>query len=226
MVQITWYSGKLAAAPKKLNLRVPTAEFQSCLYFKRDGNICPQRTLYTDILSSWIFCSVFKTKAYLKYYDTFLQRNYYGEYFRNKRMYDKLEKKGKNKEKCPGFAVEKISTIPYKVLKLVLFPALNFLLHEWPGDCPSVSVLSWTHTSLCDSTYPRIKEKWYHKWDQGSHSDFTCVQEQSWFLTCRLSRRKTDSFGLNFQLPVFFTHFIQLKQENNRHFNRNIKLIS
>lgn len=65
--------------------------------------------------------------------------------FITKRMFDKLEKKKKKKEqreKCPGFAVEKCSTIPYKVLKLVLFPALNFLLHEWPGDCLSVSVLS------------------------------------------------------------------------------------
>lgn len=71
--------------PQKLNLRVPTWNFSLVFISKRDGNICPQRTLYTDILSSWIFCSVFKTKAYLKYYDTFLQRNYYGEYFRNKK---------------------------------------------------------------------------------------------------------------------------------------------
>ena len=62
-----------------------------------------------------------------------------------KRMFDKLEKKKEKKEqreKRPGFTVEKCSTIPYKVLKMVLFPALNFLLHERPGDCLSVSVLS------------------------------------------------------------------------------------
>lgn len=67
----------------------------------------------------------------------------------------------KNKEEKNVLAFQwRNHIIPYEVLKLVLFPVLNFLLRERRGDFLSISVLSYTHTSSVTVHIRELKENY------------------------------------------------------------------
>ena len=100
-----------------------------------------------------------------------------------KRMFDKLEKKKRKertKRKTSWLYSREMFNHTLQGFEDGTFSCFKLFASWAAWGLPFSLCIVMNSYFLCDSTYPRIKEKWYQKWDQGSHFRFhLCLKSRA-----------------------------------------------